>query len=136
MAHVGGPSSYLPGQKIFLPLGVCCDEHTEIKAVARIVGETDSMGYEALDMCQECYDNYLNEDKLQEGICDWCKSSDKDLKHKRDPDEGSYGRVYLVCTSCIKSESEAQANESESDEDSPSTFNDDYFDSDSDDKTD
>ena len=44
MAYVGGPTNLLSGNKIFLPLGTCCDEHPEIKAVARIIGEVDSMG--------------------------------------------------------------------------------------------
>lgn len=102
MAHVGGRSNYLPGQKIFLPIGVCCDQHPEIKALARIVSEVDTEGYEATDMCQECLDNFNNRDKLIEGVCDWCGSSDTDLKPKRDFEEGMSGRVYRVCESCIK----------------------------------
>lgn len=140
MAYVGGRSSYLPGQKIFLPLNVCCDEHPEVRAIARIVGETDSFGFEAMDMCQECYDNFKTQDTLIEGICDWCKSSDKDLKYKRDSDEGTSGRVYQVCESCIKAQREKDNSEVEDTDNfidsDDSVYPDDDFDFDVSDKPD
>lgn len=111
MAHAGGPCNFLSGQKIFLPLGTCCDVHPEVKAIVRIVGAVDSFGYEADDMCEECFRNINTESSFVEGICDWCKSSDKNLKQKRDPEEGTSGRVYLVCTACIAENNKRQDEE-------------------------
>lgn len=120
MAHVGGRSRFLSGQKIFLPLGTCCDTHPEVKAIARIVGEVDSFGYEAEDMCEECFRNINTEASFVEGTCDWCKSSDKNLKQKRDPEEGTAGRVYLVCMGCI-----VESNKRRDTEDAVDDFNND-----------
>ena len=57
MADVTGPISSLPGKRHELPKGAKCDEHPERDAVARVQGETDSMGCEMLDLCQECLDD-------------------------------------------------------------------------------
>jgi hypothetical protein len=111
MADVTGPNSGLPGQRRFLPAGTVCDEHPDTPAVARIQGETDSMGSEMIDMCQICYDNFLTSIKPREGRCDWCGCVSNDLKHHRDLDEGSSGRVYDVCQACISAENERVSEE-------------------------
>lgn len=33
-------------------------------------------------------------------ICDWCGDKTKGCKPTNDPDEGSHGTLYNVCTSC------------------------------------
>lgn len=108
MAGVIGPNRYLPGNKITVPSGATCDTpgHEEIDATHRIVGECDSMGSELIDMCEHCYAEYLKE--LQEpeaGTCDWCKCTTIDIKPIRDPDEGSCGPVYYVCSGCRREQS-------------------------------
>ncbi len=50
MAHVGGPTRHLPGDTIPFPSGTKCDNHPDRLATKRLVGETDSFGYEAADL--------------------------------------------------------------------------------------
>ena len=105
MAHVGGPISSLPGTLLRLPFNQMCDEHEDRLAIVRVQAETDSFGYEAIDMCQECYsafkafqsspENYLNE-----STCEICNSSNIRVTPTRDPEEGLCGRVYDACDGC------------------------------------
>lgn len=107
MANVTGPTSKLPGHITKSPEGIMCDDHPDVLAVARLTGETDSFGSEEHDLCQSCYNEHKKHiNDLSPGICDWCKSSAKHLKPRRDYKEGSHGRVYYVCQSCIDKELE------------------------------
>jgi hypothetical protein len=102
MADVTGPISSMPGSGHHLPEGTMCDMHPDRLAVARIQGETDSMGSEMNDMCQECVTNFHDhKKKARIGKCDWCKSNVTDLRPTRDYDEGMVGPVYDVCGGCI-----------------------------------
>lgn len=98
MSYVGGPSSLLPGQYIPFPEGTMCDNHPTVPACARIVGEADSMGVEAADLCRECVNNAQAKEK-EEQACEMCGNY-AILSPSRDPEEGSSGRVYYWCASC------------------------------------
>jgi hypothetical protein len=104
MGDVTGPIASLPGARHRLPKGATCDFHPERLAVARIQGETDSFGSELIDLCQECLDEDAKEERTRDrsGVCDWCKNHQPELRDARDHDEGFYGRVYRVCTPCLK----------------------------------
>lgn len=105
MADVIGPNSYLPGQLLKVPEGMMCDDHEDRLATRRIVGETDSMGSELIDWCEECYTNYINEKETVDftyNSCDHCNSTGIKTTKTRDPDEGLYGPVYDLCDACIK----------------------------------
>lgn len=54
MGDVTGPISSLPGSSHTPPNGAMCDEHPDRPAVLRVQGETDSMGSEMYDLCEEC----------------------------------------------------------------------------------
>lgn len=111
MSDVIGPNSYLPGNVLPSSGVKFCDNHSERQAVKAIVGETDSMGSEILHVCQECLDTikaYVSEPSA----CDWCKTITQ-LTSRRDPDEGSSGRVYLVCSGCIKEQNKRAQEELE-----------------------
>lgn len=97
-----GPISGLPGKRHQVPNGKMCDEHNDRPAVYRIQGETDSFGCEFLDMCQECYDGFCAAgDQMLQEYCDLCKTKQDNLKHYRDPEEGTSGPVYIACPACI-----------------------------------
>jgi len=103
MADVIGPSRYLPGQSLAVPKDMMCDDHPDRPATHRIVGETDSMGSELIDWCDECYNKYLefkNNPENNTGSCDHCHCSGVRLTPTRDPDEGSCGPVYDLCDGC------------------------------------
>lgn len=103
MSDFTGPISTLPGAGHVLPEGTLCDEHPDRPAVARIQGETDSFGCELYDCCAECRDAMREEMRqARHGQCEWCKQEATDLRDRRDDEEGSYGRVYSVCGSCVK----------------------------------
>ena len=112
MADVTGPISTLPGARHSVPKGQMCDQHGDRPAIARIQGETDSMGSEMNDMCQECLDQHIawkNSPEAAEhrkGICEWCKNPADDLRDRRDFEEGMSGRIYRVCGACVKRENE------------------------------
>ncbi len=105
MADVTGPISTLPGARHAPPEGTMCDDHPDRPAVTRLQGETDSFGSEMHDLCAECLAEH-NEWKRTApdniGTCDWCGAPDVKLRHRRDIDEGMYGRVYDVCAACVK----------------------------------
>lgn len=103
MAEIIGPCSTLPGHEHSLPKGAKCDLHPRRNAVARIQGETDSMGAELNDMCQACLDEHraLMKSADTSGKCEWCSEQVPKLFDRRDTDEGLYGRVYRVCRPCI-----------------------------------
>lgn len=95
----------LPGQRRDLPEGATCDTHPDRPAVARVQGETDSMGCELHDFCAECYAEdraYARSAEARTGRCDWCKKEATDLRDTRDYEEGMYGPVYRVCAACKK----------------------------------
>lgn len=103
MADVIGPNSYLPGKELSVPTGMMCDEHEDVVATHRIVGETDSFGSELIDMCDACYAKYLEYDQKAEGDeCERCGSKEN-VGYVRDPEEGSCGPVYHLCGRCRKS---------------------------------
>lgn len=108
MAEVTGPISSLPGTSHDFPDGTKCDLHQDRPAIARIQGETDSMGCEMNDMCTECLEEfraYLKSPEGQSerhGRCDWCKKQATDLRDARDYEEGMNGPVYRVCAACVK----------------------------------
>jgi hypothetical protein len=112
MAHVSGPCSTLPGDSSDLPPGSMCDQHPDAPAVRRVQGETDSFGAEYHDCCQVCLDG-LKTWREQEriGRCEWCKNEAKDLRPRRDYEEGMSGRVYQVCGACVSRENKRLADE-------------------------
>lgn len=119
MAEVTGPISTLPGRSHDFPDGAKCDQHPDRDAVARIQGETDSMGCEMADMCAECLEEhraYMRSPEAQEdriGKCEWCGHDATDLRDARDYEEGMCGQVYRVCGACVKrvnAEAEAELN--------------------------
>lgn len=117
MADVMGPNSYLPGNRISVPPGATCDteEHGNIPSTHRIVGECDVFGSEIIDMCEECYKKYLAEIEEPEAKnCDWCNCLTTDIKPTRDPDEGSCGPVYYVCSGCRRAQNDRFIEEAES----------------------
>jgi hypothetical protein len=118
MAEVTGPISTLHGAHHAVPEGVMCDEHTDRPATHRVQGETDSFGCELIDMCDECHVAHKVEmaayrEEARRGQCEWCKGTATDLRDRRDPDEGSYGRVYRVCGACVKRQNEEAEEELE-----------------------
>ena len=115
MSEVTGRISTLPGTLHSVPAGCMCDDHPDREAVARIQGETDSFGAELIDMCQECLNTYREEIKNSDtsGTCDWCNSFAQKLRPRRDYEEGSYGRVYQVCDSCVQKETKHLLEETE-----------------------
>ena len=77
-------------------------------ATVQIQGETDSFGYEVVDLCEE----HLAQDREKEQkkrskpqSCDWCKKAKTGVRAHRDWTEGSHGPVYQVCTNCRLAES-------------------------------
>lgn len=103
MAEVTGPISTLPGKSHDFPDGTVCDLHPDRMAVARIQGETDGMGCEMNDMCEECLAEYREEMRTADtsGTCEWYKQHAPKLRPRRDYEEGMSGRVYEVCDGCI-----------------------------------
>jgi len=84
-----------------------CLEWQIRRNIARIQGETDSMGSEMNDCCQECSDTIRAHAKeARTGVCDWCKLQVSDLRPARDYDEGMSGRVYDVCGRCVRKQTE------------------------------
>ena len=99
MADSTGPISSLPGAS-FEPQGMC-DLHPDRPATARVQGETDSFGCEMHDMCDECAKEHRAEmRKPRISNCDWCDSTNVEVRFKRDYEEGMLGRVYDVCEPC------------------------------------
>ena len=112
MSDVTGPISSLPGSFHQTPAGTMCDTHRGRPAVRRVQGETDSLGSEMLDLCQECMDKIKeHEAEARRGYCDWCKTEQTTLADHRDFEEGSCGPVYRVCAGCRKKESDSLIDE-------------------------
>lgn len=114
MSYVSnGPVSSLPGSRHNVSSSSMCDTHPDKFATIRIQGETDSMGAEFIDMCQECFDKYQKRDRSAEstGCCDWCNKAATDLRPRRDVEEGMCGPVYQVCRACVRRENERYADE-------------------------
>lgn len=91
-----------------------CDDHPDRPAVSRVQGETDSMGCEMHDLCQECLDDMKTAEPMR-GHCDYCKTPDQVLRPRRDYEEGLSGPVYYVCEPCIVKDN-ARINEELADE--------------------
>ncbi len=104
MPDVTGPISTLPGSGHSVPKGMTCDYHDDRPAVARIQGETDSMGCEMIDLCEECLREHRESIRSEDtsGPCDWCKAPAEKRFFRRDYDEGTRGRVYEVCRDCAE----------------------------------
>jgi hypothetical protein len=89
-----------------------CDDHPDRPATHRVQGETDSMGCEMIDMCDDCYSEYKKHaDEPIVGCCDWCKAPNVRVREHRDYEEGTHGPVYDVCDVCIKKEAKQLADE-------------------------
>jgi hypothetical protein len=104
MADVTGPIGSLPNSTHTAAGN--CDEHPDRPAYRRIQGETDSFGSEMHDLCKECYDAHIEavNNADTSGVCDWCNQHKPALRNRRDFEEGMSGRVYEVCSDCIKAE--------------------------------
>lgn len=104
MSATTGPTSTMPGSLHKVPAGQTCDEHPERVAKYRIQGETDSMGAEFVDACEECARRILPaaRERYYPGRCDICKRFADTLRKWRDPDEGLAGPVYDACEGCVK----------------------------------
>lgn len=100
VADVTGPINTLPGCTRTPPADTMCDDHPNRPAVARVQGETDSMGSEQHDLCAECLRQIQVEHHDTSGRCDWCKLDKPARIPTRDYDEGSSGPVYYVCAGC------------------------------------
>lgn len=100
MSAVIGPCASRPGSFHPVPVGTFCDKHLGRPAAVRVQGETDSMGAELLDLCQECYEKHQLESAIHKGTCEWCLASNVPLLRLRDSDEGRSGRLYDVCHPC------------------------------------
>lgn len=120
MADAIGPCSTLPGAVHKCPMEATCDTsgHGDRPAYRRVQGETDSFGAELIDMCHECWDAHkvVVAEEDTSGCCDWCKQHKPALRKRRDFEEGSAGRVYDVCSDCIKAENERLSEELGDDE--------------------
>lgn len=97
----------LPGNLLnpFVVMPPCEGHNCECDkpSTKRIVGECDSFGYEEICLCDSCYELMQKDrDELynQPRWCDWCKSMKEGCIEKRDPDEGMFGPVYMVCPAC------------------------------------
>ncbi len=110
MAYTIGPSSYKPGDFIHPPReGDVCDFHSQVESVADIVGETDSMGSEVMQVCEECRERishhvkeYQADNAIAAKYCEIHKGMGTDVRQFRDPEEGSHGRFYDTCKDCRK----------------------------------
>ncbi len=109
MAGITGPISTLPGTKHKVPHGIKCDDCNK-PAIHRVQGETDSMGSEMWDYCDDCF----NKSKLapidNSGFCDWCKRDCEIVRNCRDHEEGLCGPVYRVCDDCVIKYNESMDN--------------------------
>jgi hypothetical protein len=97
-----GPVSSMPGSKHRVEPGATCTNHENAPAVEKVQTETDRYGAEYFYACEACKiirDKSLHE--LNPGVCDWCNDKSNHLVKRRDPDEGTSGRVYNVCSECI-----------------------------------
>ncbi|EKD89693.1 MAG: hypothetical protein ACD_33C00005G0008 [uncultured bacterium] len=109
MSKITGPISTMPNHHHEVPLNTFCDTHEDKLAIKRIQGETDSMGSELIDMCLECYNEYLAyriKVKQEVSCCDWCKKESTNCTPTRDFEEGLYGRIYDVCLRCRQKQNE------------------------------
>lgn len=99
----------LPGDIRSIGPGTPCDRHASTDAVARLQGETDSMGCEYHYLCKVCLDEHR--DKKPEALpCERCGGEDI-LTPVREIDEGMSGPVYHICTQCLKAKRERDAKE-------------------------
>ena len=111
-----GPVSSMPGSSHPFPTGSKCDTHEDRLAVARVQGETDSMGCEYLLACQECVDGFRKFDEEEFNTpryCDWHRGEGLGVRPTRDYDEGSAGPLYNVCSECRNKRDEAAREELE-----------------------
>lgn len=97
-----GPVRTLPGSFHKFPVGTTCDHHPDRVAYRRVQTETDSMGCEYADLCEECLSKALvNMRQFFTGQCERCQNFKDSLRKWRDPEEGSAGRVYNACQECV-----------------------------------
>lgn len=111
MADVTGPIHTLPGAGHAVPDAMKCDDHPDRPATHRVQGETDSMGCEMLDLCDECFTEFKAHGIYTPEECDWCDASGDDIRPTRDYEEGMCGPVYYVCSACRKRRDERLAEE-------------------------
>ena len=97
---IAHPVTTLPGHIHELPKGAICD-HPGCKepAVVRVQGETDSLGCELIDLCDEHNQVRQEQEEDHEGVCNFCQAF-RVVKPFRDPEEGRSGPVYQVCEPC------------------------------------
>ena len=90
-----------------------CEHRAKRPMTWRLQGETDSFGAEYWYYCDECAEEekrrqqeYRKEHENDEEECDWCggMTPRKYIRNHRDFEEGSAGRVYRVCDTCINRE--------------------------------
>jgi len=79
--------------------------HHERPAVRRLCVEADSFGAEFHNMCQECWDEHLqNKEDIKNDPEQWetckCGNREPSLISYRDMDEGMHGPVYEHCSKC------------------------------------
>jgi len=127
MADVTGPIHTLPGAGHAVPDGMMCDDHPDRPATHRVQGETDSMGCEMYDMCDECFTEFKAHGVYTPEECDWCKEKSTDIRPTRDHEEGMCGPVYYVCGACRRRRDERLAEEDRYYDDFDDFDDDDYF---------
>jgi hypothetical protein len=130
VADITGPIHTLPGAGHAVPEGTMCDDHPDRPATHRVQGETDSMGSELYDMCDDCFKEYKAHGVYTPDDCDWCKKTATDIRPTRDYEEGMCGPVYYVCGACRKrrdERAEQEMRDSGYDDDCWDDFDDDTY---------
>lgn len=101
MAVVGGTVGYKAGQILVVSEGICCDNHPDVQATKRVVGEADEFGYEASDYCDVCFETYSQIKVVANQCCDWCGCHSTHLRPMNNVDSDSKDVIDKVCDSCI-----------------------------------
>ena len=98
-----GATNKKPGNLVPFKKGTMCDVHVGRPSFKRVIVEVDTFGYEAADMCCECYKHYqeeLQEKANENTCCDLCGNVTTGVKSFRDPEEGTCGPLYQACEPC------------------------------------
>lgn len=103
MAAYTGPSNNITGQVVKTPYGQPCDAHPDRLAEVRIVKESNEHGSTLIDLCSECFKDYLQDRRDdQEGMahCEVCGAYTDTCISWKDPTEGYDGKFRNVCHEC------------------------------------
>lgn len=101
MSVVGGTQGYVSGQVIFVSKDVRCDNHPNVMATKRVVGDVDNFGYEASDFCDECFEIYSKMKDVQNKECDWCGLSCNHFRPVSFVIDAKDVSIDKVCDTCL-----------------------------------